>query len=289
MLFASLAVVVGLFSEWSTADEPDKSVVDSMLGTEAGDVRDENGLKMKLVWCPPGFVDMEEVREVARNGTTETVTGKIPALLTRGYWLGKYEVSQAEWTRLMLTQPWKGGEWTENGPDVPATFVSWDDANRFCRRFTERERKAGRLPEEWEYTLPTEAQWERACRARTDTRFSFGRDDAELGEYAWFRENAWNVGEKYAHRVGQKKSNPWGLNDMHGNVWEWCRDSFAERLPGGRDPEDLGDGSQRVIRGGGWGDEASNCRSGFRDQYPPSNRDYSVGFRVALTPIRPAK
>jgi sulfatase modifying factor 1 len=189
----------------------------------------------------------------------------------------------------MKTEPWKDQKLTKEGADLPATFVSWDDATDFCRRLTVLEREATRLPSGWEYTLPTEAQWERACRARTETKFSFGNDESKLADYAWFLDNTYHAGEKYAHQVGQKKPNLWGLCDMHGNVWEWCRDSYTEKLPGGRDPEakldaktkDLG----RVRRGGSWVGVEGSCRSVFRTMFPPSARNSDQGFRVALSPV----
>src|SRR5262249_18294092 len=145
--------------------------------------------------------------------------------------------------------------------------------------------KAGRLPDDWEYTVPTEAQWERACRGRTETNFSFGDDAAKLGDYSWFRENAWSDNEHNARRVGQKESNPWGLYDMHGNVYEWCRDSYGQKLPGGRDPESTERGESRVIRGGCWGSDASYCRSAHRNGNDPTARSCFLGFRVALSPL----
>ena len=153
-------------------------------------------------------------------------------------------------------------------------------------------RPSGRLPKDWEYTLPTEAQWERACRAQTETRFSFGDDESKLGDYAWFGENAWNAGERYPHRVGQKKANPWGIHDMHGNLYEWCHDPYTIKLPGGRDPEakpDVDFGSLRVFRGGGWYDGAASCRSGIRDGDLPDVRDSCLGFRPALSSVQPVK
>ena len=115
------------------------------------------------------------------------------------------------------------------GPDLPVESVSWHEAMAFCEKLTQREREAGRLPEGYEYTLPTEAQWEYACRAGTTTRFSFGDSDSDLGDYGWYGGNS----SYTTHPVGEKLANPWGLYDMHGNVQEWCRDWYGN-YPGER-------------------------------------------------------
>jgi len=271
------------------SDEPGTSptpAADPMQGQDTGQVRDDNGLKMKLVWCPPGVVTMGSPPSEQDRDDDENQVG---VSLTNGYWLGKYEVTQAEWKQVMGTEPWKDKDFVKESADYPATYISWDDAMQFCRKLTEQELKEGRLPTGWEYTLPTEAQWERACRARTETRFSFGDEESKLGEYAWFDENAFDANEPYAHRVGQMKANPFGLHDMHGNVWEWCRDAYAEKLPGGRDPEvkadEKKDGSYRMYRGGGWNISAANCRSGNRGWNEPDFRGNDFGFRPALSPV----
>jgi formylglycine-generating enzyme required for sulfatase activity len=133
------------------------------------------------------------------------------------------------------------------------------------------------------YTLPTEAQWEYACRAGTQTAYGFGRDASRLSEYAWFEDNANNANAKYAHEVGLKKANPWGLHDVHGNVREWCRDLYKKTLQGGVDPErtisDFVFGG-RVFRGGCWEFDAVFCRSASRVPVEPSDRNFSIGFRV---------
>ncbi len=301
-----VAVVSVLWMAQAKSDEPakaEKPAGDPMFGKKLGQVRDDNGLKMKLVWCPPGFVTMEQVEVVEEPVTTEDEEDEaapkirrvekitpVKVLLTRGYWLGKCEITQAEWKQVMNTEPWKDKEWTKEGADYPATFVSWNDAVDFCRKLTEQERQAGRLSNDWEYTLPTEAQWERACRARTETKFSFGDDESKFGDYEWYYDNAEQAGEKYTHRVGQKKPNPWGLYDMHGNVWEWCRDVYADKLTGGRDPEvksnEKTGGSERVCRGGGWSRDAADCRSGNRGTGTPDYRTFMSGFRAALSAVR---
>jgi formylglycine-generating enzyme required for sulfatase activity len=282
----------------ANSDEPGNKArapaADPMRGKEPGEVRDDSDLKMKLVWCPPG----EFVMGIPKS--EKHVKGQDPAgvTLTTGFWLGKYEVTQSEWKQVMQTEPWKGRTFTKEGADYPATLVGWNDATEFCRKLTERERQAGRLPDEWEYTLPTDAQWEYACRARSVTRFSFGDDASKLGEYEWFYGNTWNAGERYPHQVGQKKPNRWGLHDMHGNVWEWCRDVYTWKLPGGRDPEvvkanpdeKLPKDPYRVIRGGLWLVGHEDCRSWQRTAKPQDDpaQDFD-GFRVALGAVQPVK
>ncbi len=290
-LICFAVVCASLTAAESTPGEPPKAATsaDAMRGREPGEVRDDNGLKMKLVWCPPGEFTMGSPQSLRGRGRDEDQAN---VTLTKGYWLGKYEVTQSEWKQVMKTEPWKEKAFNKEGGDYPATFVSWNDAVDFCRKLTEQEQRAGRLPTGWEYALPTEAQWERACRAGTETRFSFGDDESKLNEHGWFRDNSWNADEKYAHRVGQKKANPWGLCDMHGNVWEWCRDFYTEKLPGGRDPEvksiEETQGSNRVYRGGGWDFVAAGCRSGDRRWHRSASPISNDGFRPALGFVRPS-
>ena len=127
----------------------------------------------------------------------------------------------------MGTEPWKGEEYVREGDDYPATYISHEEAEEFCRRLSARpaEKAAGRV-----YRLPTEAEWEYGCRGgnKQSTRYHFGDGEGELGEYAWYAKNAWDIGEKYAHIVGQKRANGYGLHDMHGNVREWCSDWYSE-------------------------------------------------------------
>ena len=186
----------------------------------------------------------------------------------------------------MGTTPWSGKEGVKEGDDYPATYIDWNDATEFCRKLTARESQAGRLPQGYFCALPTEAQREYACRAGTTTAYSFGNDRSALGDYAWWGgmkgEGSCKM-ERYAHRVGQKKPNPWGFYDLHGNLWEWCRDCYAEKLPGGTNPL-VASGSDRVIRGGGWGSQTRGCRSAIRDYNRPGGRDCFLGFRVALVP-----
>jgi len=267
-------------------------------GTQAGEERDDNSLKMKLVWCPPGSFTMGSSPSESGRGSAEDL---VRVTLTRGFWLGKYEVTQREWRDVMGTEPWKGQEYLKEGDRFPATFVSWDNAIAFCEKLTAAERKSGRLPDGWEYTLPTEAQWEYACRAGTPTAYSFGDSESALSDYAWWGGVVGNGNaktEKYAHAVGLKRPNGWNLCDMHGNVLEWCRDGYdGAQLPGGTDP--LGptwgrmgpspgpsSGSYRVYRGGGWNFDAGYCRSAYRGGNSPDGRFSVLGFRVLRSSIK---
>ena len=138
------------------------------------------------------------------------------------------------------------------------------------------EKSAGRV-----YRLPTEADWEYACRAGSKTAYSFGESSKSLGDYAWFDGNRNNQ----THPVGEKKANAWGLYDMHGNVWEWCSDWYGEYPKGAvSDPRGPKEGSRRVVRGGGWCYEAADCRSADRRGSYPFNRSHDLGFRLALSP-----
>ena len=155
---------------------------------------------------------------------------------------------------------------------------------KFCVELTNQDRLSGKLPSDWSYRLPTEAQWEYACRAGTKTRYSFGADASRLGNYGWYGgfEGGGNVkNEKYAHRVGVKLANAWGFHDLHGNVWEWCRDWYKQEHPGGTDPEVTTKAASRVVRGGGWFIAAGLCRSALRIWGVPDGRIFGLGFRLA--------
>ena len=265
-----------------TRPEPKPAPSDSFAGTRAGQLRDAGVLK--LVWIPRGDFTMG-IPTNERDRFDDGRENQVQVTLTKGFWLGQHEVTQSEWQSVMQTTPWSGKKYVKEGDDYPATFVSWEDGMKFCEKLTGHERRADRIPSGWRYTLPTEAQWEHACRGGTRSRFSFGDLESDLGEYAWFNKNA---GGTYGHQVAQKKANPWGLYDMHGNVFEWCRDYYAKELPGGTDPEVSVAGLKllRVVRGGSWGSPARSCRSAYRGQ-DASFRSGGFGFRVALTP--PAK
>ena len=235
---------------------------------------------LDMIWINPGTFTMGSPEdELGRSGDED----QHQVTLTQGYWLGKFEVTQAQYEAVMGTNPsnWKGA-------DLPVEQVSWNDAMDFCAKLTAIEKAAGRLPEGYEYTLPTEAQWEYACRAGTTTALNSGKnlsDEAqcpEMDSVGWYDGNS----DEMTHPVGQKQPNAWGLYDMHGNVWEWCLDWYEEDYPTSAvtDPTGPDTGSKRIIRGGTWYYYAIICRSAYRNYSTPDYSDNDYGFRVALAP-----
>jgi formylglycine-generating enzyme required for sulfatase activity/tetratricopeptide (TPR) repeat protein len=197
-----------------------------------------------------------------------------PVRISKGFWMGQTEVTQGQYMSIMNARPWSGKAYVQEDANNPAVYVSWDDAMEFCRRLSKKE---GRM-----YRLPTEAEWEYACRAGTTTRFSFGSSDSSLGDHAWFDDNADKVGQDYAHPAGQKKPNPWGLYDMHGNIFEWCSDYYDEKYYSNSpsvDPKGPAIGTSHSVRGGSWDNSGNYLRSSYRSDYPVS-RGLLVGFRV---------
>ena len=245
----------------SVIDLTSKAIIDSTSKTVT------NSIGIELIEIPAGTFTMGEGGDA------------VAGTLTQPFWLGKTEVTQGQWQQVMGTEPWVGEDNVLTDKDCPVTYVSWDDATAFCQELTEIERKAGKLKADEEYRLATEAEWEYACRAGTTTAYSFGDDEKQLGNFGWFAGNT--AGEQYAHAVGMKKPNPWGLHDMHGNVWEWCSDWYGSGLSGGTDPAGPGGGSDRVVRGGSWWNAPDDCRSAIRNGRVPSDRNFSLGFRVA--------
>jgi formylglycine-generating enzyme required for sulfatase activity len=209
----------------------------------------------------------------------------VEVTLTRGFWIGKYETTQGQWERVIGKLP---GELTAQlpaGDDFPVGNVNFAEAEAFCHKLTELGRQSGVLPKDWEFRLPTEAQWEYACRAGTRTATSFG--DKLSSKQANFDGNhPYNGAEKgpalkRAAKVGSYPANAWGLHDMHGNSFEWCRDWYHPKLPGGADPDLYSaKASSRVRRGGCWTDEGWPCRSAFRLRFEPERRYDHIGFRV---------
>ena len=236
------------------------------------------GVKMKMVYIPPGTFLMGSPEG---EGYPDEHP-QHPVRITRGFYMGVTEVTQAHWKAVMGTEPWKDNSRAGKSPNAAANCISWDDAVEFCKRLSAKTHRP--------FRLPTEAQWEYACRAGTTTRHFFGDDPAKLGDYAWYIVNTMNVDRNYPQEVGQKKPNRWGLYDMHGNVWEWCLDSYSPTYHSGSprvDPENrpagVVEGVARVARGDGWqGDAPGGARSAFRARVVGPTP--GTGIRVVAVP-----
>ncbi len=263
--------------------------VDRFSGMKDGQAREILGVK--LCWCPAGRF---------RMGSPPDETGRRPdeaqvdVTLSHGFWAGKYEVTQGEWKR--FAGPLPGQMTWGEGPNIPVCWANYTEAEEFARKLTERAQAARELPGTWRFRLPTEAQWEYACRAGTTTMTAFGnglsRKQANV-KGGGKNDNDPTPALNRVTEVGSYPPNPWGLHDVHGNVFEWCRDWYHTRLPGGDDP-DLSevkgamnrDGTySRVRRGGAFNDDVIYCRSAFRLRYEPERGSDHIGFRVIAIPI----
>jgi hypothetical protein len=235
---------------------------------------------------PPPVVLAPITNMVAiQAGTFQRI--KFPVTLSKDFWIGKYEVTQSEFTEVLGRNPSHfTGDLTR-----PVEKVTFLDASNYCAAVTVREQKAGRLPPGFLYRLPYEAEWEYACRAGGTNLFGFGDDASVAADFAWTAENS----DAATHPVGQKRANAWGLHDMHGNVWEWCHDWFEPYPPGPlRDPTGPAISKFKVFKGGGWNQDIEYARSANRFMMAPSNGIHFVGFRMVLarqstpaTPVTP--
>jgi formylglycine-generating enzyme required for sulfatase activity len=189
-------------------------------------------------------------------------------MLTKPYYMGKFEVTQDQYQQVTGRNPSHF-----KGRDLPVDEVSWDDAQEFCEKASGKTGQTVRLP--------TEAEWEHACRAGTKTAYYTGDGEADLDRAAWYQENSGNT----THPTGQKAPNVWGLHDMHGNVWEWCADRYGEySAVAATDPQGAAQGQHRVLRGGSSGNAPGNCRSAHRYGNTPDGRyNIGLGFRVAAS------
>ena len=262
-----------------------------------------NSVGMKLIPIPAGTFTMGSPHSEAGRGSDED---QVEVTITTPFYMADTEVTQGQW--LAVTgRTLKEQIETQTGPigrsaklvtkvsavgdDQPMPFVNYADALEFCAILTAKEHASGNLPETLTYTLPTEAQWEYACRAGTTTVFSSG-DTLDSDDANFYGKIPYGVeGEgEYRDKTTPVKTfapNPWGLYDVHGNLYEWCLDWYSESAPGGTDPEVIEEGDSRIIRGGTWNRKATSCRSAYRYSSTPERRAYNVGFRVALVSKSP--
>lgn len=246
-----------------------------------------------LVQVPSGTFLMgspeSELERLPCEGPQTMVT------LTNDFRMGQYEVTQAQYQALMTNNP----SYFTGDSNRPVEQVSWDDAMAYCQLLTAAQWLAGCLPAGWAYRLPTEAEWEYACRAGTTTPFNLGPDlRSGMADFDGCYEYYAALGEVYNPNGirlwrtadgGQYAPNAWGLYDMHGNLWEWCLDRWTSSLPGGSvtNPTGPAVGSDRVVRGGSWYDAGRWCRSAYRTPSPQSYFGNGTGFRVVLAPPPP--
>ncbi len=274
-------MLVGCRREPTSRAASERAQPDPFDGSSAGASRLVAGVALR--WCPPGKFTMgSPAREPERRPGED----QVEVTLTRGLWAGQFEVTQGEWKRVVgeLPGPLSAGA----GDAFPVNAVNFAEAEGFCRRLTDIAHVSGELPANWEFRLPTEAQWEYACRAGTTTATAFG--DSLSSKQANFGGAPYNGGEvgpslKRTAPVGSYPPNAWGLHDMHGNVYEWCRDWSHRDLPGGADPDLSNEPARsRVRRGGCWADDGWACRSAFRLRFEPERHTDHIGFRVVAVP-----
>ena len=243
-------------------------------GPESLTVELGDGVVMEFAYIPPGTFAMGAAPG-EKGPLDDSEAPQHQVEISRGFYLAKYELTQAQWRAVVGTQPWRRRQYAKEGAQYPATYISWIEAEHFIQRLN---KKAGKAL----YRFPTEAEWEYACRAGTTTRWSSGDDEQVLADYAWISGNSWAVGEKYPHAVGQKAPNAWGLYDMHGNVWEWVA-NWEEPYGAEKqiDPQGPVMGERRVGRGGSFGTLGLGGRSASRFFSPPDARSPDVGVRIA--------
>lgn len=306
--FAHLAAVAG-GDETATASDVTFHKRDSSRASRAGGVGDDrapsgegaaavhlpseitNQVGMRLLYLPPGEFEMgsadehlDRILEIDPELKREWFDDEQPRRIisiTEGLYMGESEVTQRQWTQVMNTQPWTDLHNVEIGPDYPAVGITWNEANEFCKKLSAWARR--------EYRLPTEAEWEYACRAGTSTLYSFGDDHTLLNDHAWWGALSLTGGSiqdgPHAREVAKKNPNPYGFYDMHGNIFEWCNDWYDENAykeAPDDDPKGPEKGQFRVYRGGAWDCTDLECRSADRHRSDPSHRAPNIGFRVVM-------
>jgi len=238
------------------------------------------GLTVKLVLIPAGNFLMGS-SETEEFGYCYGERPQHKVAITKPFYMGATEVTQAQWRAVMGREPWKGRDNVRETPENAASYINWHDAVKFCRKLS---RTAGKT-----VRLPTEAEWEYACRAGSAGWFHYGDDPdcSRLGEYAWYNDNAYSRRETYPHAVGQKKPNAWGLYDMHGNVYEWCHDWYDPDFYAEADTVDPRNTTIQsifhVLRSSTWQSSALCCRSALRAWRADHASSDGIGFRVVVS------
>lgn len=288
LLLFTLSIQCNTASKHNLASgQKSASLRDSFEGNQGGDSCLVAGVT--LCWCPSGkFLMGSPPGELERRADEN----QVEVTLTRGFWIGKFEVTQGDWKKLVGQLPGEltaaGGE----GDKIPLYNVNYAEAEAFCKQLTIRGRELKQLPFNWEFRLPTEAQWEYACRAGTTTATAYG-DTISSNEANIQGNNPYNGAARgptlnRASIVGSYPANKWGIHDMQGNVVEWCRDWYHWKMPGGIDPDQYlvkgtinRDGTySRCRRGSAWVDDGWVCRSAFRQRFEPERRYDHIGFRI---------
>jgi formylglycine-generating enzyme required for sulfatase activity len=230
-------------------------------------------LDMQMIWVPPGKFVMGSPKSEPGHRLDEEELHQV--IISRGFWIGQFEVSQAQFETILGENPS-----TFKDPLMPVHKVNWEEAMEFCEALTDREKSVNRMPDKWGFNLPTEAQWEYACRADTTTVFHFGNEAEELSQYGWFVDNS----DGSPKTIGTKKPNAWGIHDLHGNMGEWCFDWYGKAYPvdGSVDPITKKASAFKVFRGGTYTDISDRCRAAYRNRITPDTRNPWIGFRVVL-------
>ncbi len=263
----------------SNRNEPVTASISTSNSPSSMSTNHSGTFPLELVWIPPGTFIMGSPEDERDRRSNEGPQTRIT--ISRGFWMAKYETTLVQYRFITGKAQIARLPFANREDNWPVTEITWEQANEFCALLTEDEGASNRMPDGYVYRLPTEAEWEYACRAGTKQRFSFGDDPdySHLEAYAWYRANS----SATPHPVGTRLPNPWGLHDMHGNAREWCLDH--QRYPGGDTTDPLGSVSDQwhASKGGAWNDNGGSCRSAFRHASLTGPLT-DVGFRVALAP-----
>ncbi len=229
-----------------------------------------NPFGMRFNYIKPGTFQMGSLYGSVDEGPVHEVT------ISKGFYIQTTELTKGQWYSVIKSPDWEDVDILIESPNSPLENVSWEDAQVFIDKLNQKSKR--------KYRLPTEAEWEYACRAGSKTEYSFG-NSKDLSSFAWYEQNVYYEGKNKAQLAGQKEPNAWGLYDMHGNVWEWCQDWFGGyQLGFATDPTGSESGHYRVLRGGSWESFADHCRSANRGIALPDDNVISYGFRLVFVP-----